>query len=1154
MNAIASKDPTLQRGVPPGVVIFPKYSGQARGAGIQEEVRVQMRPFVTHVGDLCRRTDEDMIRSAVCNGSHSRCVIILPGTTVPGGCHKDRRRASAAVSLLSDLCSRGTVGFLCLPKSSPALNIREVQSLRQHPHSKMGYVDLCAVGGKVVSHGISYPMRKQYVVIAIAKTDIGTSYLFKKCACREHTLHESEKDVAMQPRPSMLLLAHHLLSAPLDELQPHVHRAPKRVSFQTDAPLDVCFPSSSTNQLSDYRHCPGCRGHKGALDTSHSRKVGECRWSDLSEATHRARAFTPRVSHGRAVASDSCAVAAGGRAIVSDVVRESRHEVPMTASQGADVIRDTEHNSHAAGSVTSPGVADEVAELAEAHADFDAVDAAISKLLRDAPSLSELQQQQLQPQAESGMPQLEFRTPSESGMPRREFRTRPESNLRSDRKADAETQASHPDDMPDWSAWDLRRVGRWLRDTSNINQVRAVLRRLHVRWWHASADKMQQILRTCGVADAVLNEIRPVCEACAICRKWKKPNPQPRTTARFSSDFNQAVQMDIMYIERRPVVHLIDESTRFSVACFVSSVEDSALMHVLAHEWFRIFGPPTTLVCDQEGGIMSDWAGVQLGKWGVSRMALPERTHASVVERHHAIIRDTFVKVRDQCLSDGVPYNDSLVLCESVFCKNTLTNIGGFSPYQAVFGRTPPLMMTDFEHAPLESLRDDDSIGPVGQSARLRELAMSCMTEALATDRVKRALKAQSHKSSVELDLELGCLVDFYRAPIGKERPGWRGPAKVVDMSTLHDNGILHVLWQGRVLSVSATDVRRHLVLLSMLTLESHAHVALIQYTESLSGGKPEMFAYVQVLGRGRVPTKAIRHNEHVWSVLCDIAKLDLGMSDLTCVVLGRALKSIPGVPHCRRAIALSWFVGRGEQHLEHELDGTKRHGMKDLLGNQWFHQCVAVFMMRVHDHEDDEEPRHDSGAHEVPPRRDDAIVSSVEVVPRGIDDVAQNSVQPSVHGANDCSSNGMPAGSANDQRYNHELARVRDRSRSRDRHALLDPDVGMREHMHVEPDDCHNKATRDDMHDCDMDQRMSEHVESASGSHERMSDVDEQMSRLQSAESKSHDSDRDMIQNACDADNASGRSRSHGRGVHADMNSMASRSRDDDLDMNSMA
>eukprot|EP00435_Cladocopium_sp_Y103_P060618 s677_g22.t1 len=80
-------------------------------------------------------------------------------------------------------------------------------------------------------------------------------------------------------------------------------------------------------------------------------------------------------------------------------------------------------------------------------------------------------------------------------------------------------------------------------------------------------------------------------------------------------------------------------------------------------------------------------------------------------------------------------------------------------PYEAIFGRHPPLMAT------------------VGEEAG--EL----------------------------LELKLGDLVEFFRKPFNEDLSGWHGPAEVVNLTSLQD-GILRVKWQGRVIAVRVQDVR----------------------------------------------------------------------------------------------------------------------------------------------------------------------------------------------------------------------------------------------------------------------------------------------------------------------------------------------------------
>ena len=45
-----------------------------------------------------------------------------------------------------------------------------------------------------------------------------------------------------------------------------------------------------------------------------------------------------------------------------------------------------------------------------------------------------------------------------------------------------------------------------------------------------------------------------------------------------------------------------------------------------------------------------------------------------------------------QATRDGLRVSFTQVLNEAVFSKNVLLQYGGYSPYEALFGRTPPLL------------------------------------------------------------------------------------------------------------------------------------------------------------------------------------------------------------------------------------------------------------------------------------------------------------------------------------------------------------------------------------------------------------------------------------------------------------------------------
>ena len=153
------------------------------------------------------------------------------------------------------------------------------------------------------------------------------------------------------------------------------------------------------------------------------------------------------------------------------------------------------------------------------------------------------------------------------------------------------------------------------------------------------------------------------------------------------------------------------------------------------------------------------------------------------------------------------------VIAECFLIRNLLTSVGGTSPYQAVFGRVPPLL-AEFEPVS-ECQLDDMSAGIPGMSRnhhRLRELTVQAMVDLTARQRMARALNSKTRVDHGQLNLQPGDQVDFYRKPATKDESGWRGPCQIVQVGPP-----AVVKWQDRFVQVRTQDLRRSLVYLTMI-------------------------------------------------------------------------------------------------------------------------------------------------------------------------------------------------------------------------------------------------------------------------------------------------------------------------------------------------
>ena len=111
----------------------------------------------------------------------------------------------------------------------------------------------------------------------------------------------------------------------------------------------------------------------------------------------------------------------------------------------------------------------------------------------------------------------------------------------------AETRGHGTSDDNHWfHLSDFRHVIRQLND-GNENVARGALRRLHLRWFHASIAVMTRLLSLVGVPKHVMALIPAIVDTCRICRQWARDAPAVRTAIWISTRFNQALQGDLMF-------------------------------------------------------------------------------------------------------------------------------------------------------------------------------------------------------------------------------------------------------------------------------------------------------------------------------------------------------------------------------------------------------------------------------------------------------------------------------------------------------------------------------------------------------------------------------------------------------------------------------
>ena len=86
-----------------------------------------------------------------------------------------------------------------------------------------------------------------------------------------------------------------------------------------------------------------------------------------------------------------------------------------------------------------------------------------------------------------------------------------------------------------------------LKTAQNRDSLQREIRKLHLRWWHASKSSMTRILSAAGLSKEVLDLVPDIVDTCKECRKWQRPGNETIATSSVSTKFNEHVEMDLMF-------------------------------------------------------------------------------------------------------------------------------------------------------------------------------------------------------------------------------------------------------------------------------------------------------------------------------------------------------------------------------------------------------------------------------------------------------------------------------------------------------------------------------------------------------------------------------------------------------------------------------
>ena len=542
--------------------------------------------------------------------------------------------------------------------------------------------------------------------------------------------------------------------------------------------------------------------------------------------------------------------------------------------------------------------------------------------------------------AEGGIP-----APSESSSSSRAPRGPDQGPRHTRTRQEASAQTPVP---ADWSSFDVQASFRALRQ-ADVAVRQRILRKLHLRWFHISADKMQKLLRTAGIDKETLDLIPAIVDTCRVCQHWSRPGTETKTSGRMVLGFNLEVEGDLMFCRingvQRIVLVLVDRGVRWTATRVIESKSTPSLLDALDQSWIAVFGPMGVLVFDGETGLNDEEATTYFQLRGIEKRTAAPNQHTRIADRKIAVLRDTVHKLNTQLVNDGVNIPFVRLVAEATFSLNALTSINGLSPYTAVLGRVPAMLPCD------ETLLSDRNASDASRhSFRLRELAVQAIAEGTARERMKRAMNAQTKASYADLDYRVGEIVDYWREPVNKDTSGWRGPATITDLTRLEHGRIGIRTNTDQMLTCRVQDIRRSLTFLteSLHAFFGHpdelhspspsanqAQQVVQAFADSLTPGSVITLGFVKTADGQWVTTPHTESHRSVFDAAVFVAETVFQMTHIACIRVARAVKVLTQREEFSSSMLL-WWLEHGSRKISFVHSEAVKLMLPTVIGTQW--------------------------------------------------------------------------------------------------------------------------------------------------------------------------------------------------------------------------
>ncbi|KJZ80489.1 hypothetical protein HIM_00339 [Hirsutella minnesotensis 3608] len=296
----------------------------------------------------------------------------------------------------------------------------------------------------------------------------------------------------------------------------------------------------------------------------------------------------------------------------------------------------------------------------------------------------------------------------------------------------------------------------------------AELRRLHTRFGHPSVYRLHKLLNSAG-HNVEIEALEMIKKFCHYCQMKSDPPRRFKFSLKDDCDFNYEVIVDIMTLDGKPVLHIVDQATAYQAGRFLSNMTAKETWLALKQCWMDTYlGPPDVITHDAGTNFAAAEFQAEAKLMGITCHQVPVEAHWAVgkVERYHVPVRRAYDILKAE-LKDTI--SPDQILQMAFKAVNDTAGPDGLVPTLLVFGALPRMTI--------------DSPPTPSAMARAKAVwrTMSELRKINAQRKVQTALNTRNGPDTalrLPLCLPLGSEVRVFR-----EKHGWQGPYKVLEVT-----------------------------------------------------------------------------------------------------------------------------------------------------------------------------------------------------------------------------------------------------------------------------------------------------------------------------------------------------------------------------------